>query len=258
MHRRLFWIQLVFLTLTDSIFCIYRLVFATLLDAGRACHVFLDGVVYLEMLICLIEVHIAAGFMAACFQSTRIQVFLRRVLPGIFPLGALLVFIQEQEIHAASPQGSSAQSLVKNCSWAIIVLSLCSIATILYAICVVKTAGAPTEIKRRALLRGFTYELNFVLTFGSRAILTFWSDVPVIVGRFSLDLIALNGSLNVMTYMFWMRRSRKLSARAVTEAPALEQLVIDRYFDLDLCSDEFLLDVQRQTALCVASLQEIR
>ena len=66
----------------------------------------------------------------------------------------------------SSPTDGCTYKRANDHNWAIIVLVLCLIATSFYVASVVKTAKAPSAIKRRARLRGFTYVLNFFVTFG--------------------------------------------------------------------------------------------
>merc|ERR1712060_255255 len=99
-------------------------------------------------------------------------------------------------------------------------------------------------IRRRALLRGFTYVLAFCLTFGVPSAISLFAyngiHFSVTINEFSSSLLTLNGALNVFIYMGWMWHTRRISARVATsgDIASLEQLIIDRYFDLELFEDE--------------------
>lgn len=212
----------------------------------------------------MIEVHIAAGFALTCFQKQRLSIVLWRALPFIFPVAFLLSWLIEPELNS---QGHCGYSLHNHAMmvWIVIVCSCCTLSIILYTVSAIKTATSPTSIRRRAQLRGLTYVLDFLLTFGMRAISNLLIGYPWIPPPFFLitaDCIALNGALNVFTYNFWMWYTRKLSADAslsegVGDAVALEDWVIDRYFDLDVYSDEIVLEAQQQAALSIASIRAV-
>merc|ERR1711937_695003 len=105
----------------------------------------------------------------------------------------------------------------------------------------------PPLIRRRSLLRALSYMLDLALTLGAKAVWEIWSafatDLPSTNGVDSLskngvdiltsNLIALNGSSNVLTYIFWVwRRERLERGTERGDVMSLEALAIERYFDL--------------------------
>jgi len=113
-------------------------------------------------------------------------------------------------------------------------------------------------MRKRALLRGFTYVLNFTITYGARAIDALLPHSSSMFSKVSINLLVLNGAINVGTYLVWVLRTRRLSKEVAQSQNmhTVEQLIIDRYFDLELLDDETTLDAHRQTALAIASLEQ--
>ena len=148
-------------------------------------------------------------------------------------------------------------------SISLIELSCFAFSVMFYAAGVFKAAGLPTEIRRRVILRSSTFVLNFTVTYGFRVLLDSLSTLMWHgklargLDALSLDAISLNGAGNILTYMFWMWYRKRLAADSLLGAPlALEQLIIDRYFDLDLCSDEMELEARQSIAISVAGLRQ--
>lgn len=266
LKRRLFWSQLALLTGADFFYCVTCLTCGILLDSKvvtlDSCIWFWNIRIYWEFLSCIIEVNIAAGFMAACFHSTRMSMTLRPLLLTSVVLAALPLLLVEGSLQSSTPMAGCTYKRVKDHNWAIVVCVSCLIATTFYVASVVKTAEAPPAIRRRARLRGFTYVLNFWATFGFRAVFNLVCGISGVkdplMDSITDSMLRLNGAFNVITYMIWMRYTRKLSDKleALSSRSAFEQWVIDHYFDLDLSFDEATREAQQETALCVATLHE--
>lgn len=274
MTRRLFWIQLVLLTLTDLLFSGFSLtwrvlrwadVFPTSLDG---CHWLWTVRVSMEFFSCMLEVHIAAGFAIACFHNKQCSTLLWRALPLTFPLAVVLSFAIEPDLKIrAGCRFTQLHDYDSMMGWIIVVCSCCGLAVIFYIASAIKTTSAPMVIRRRARLRGLTYVLNFLLTWGLRALCHIFFVYPMTLPirtfhQITGDCIALNGALNVVTYNVWMWYTRRLSTHAsligdTGDSTALEDCVIDRYFDLDVYSDEFVFEAQQRVALSIASVQAI-
>lgn len=261
MRRRLFWMQLVLLTCVDLVFSVYRVSFQSLWVANviphtsTACDTLWKGTISLGLMSCIVEVHIAVGFMAACMQSSLLSRILWRAMPLNVPMAAGLFFFIEPTMDYPTPQNDCTySSLHREVRWASTVLSLVTISILAYAVSAAKTANLPKVMRRRALLRGFTYIISFMLTFGFRAALSLLSCEGilenVLLDKVSTIMLTLNGALNVMTYISWMYHTKRLSANVAARADicSREQLIIDQYFDLQVGVDETIHDAQRQTA----------
>merc|ERR1719424_1240905 len=111
-------------------------------------------------------------------------------------------------------------------------------------------------MRRRALLRGFTYLVNFLFSYGFHSILSVLPHESATIDALSIDMFTLNGALNMLTYMAWMWNSKRLATNATTESAALEALIIDQYFDLDLGGDPLSQEARQEAALSVAALHD--
>jgi len=275
-RSRIFWSQLLALSLSDLLFAILCLAFRSLYISGYIphtkpnCAIALHTQIFLEFLSCLLEVHISAGFAAACTRCLWARRGLWCTLPGCVLLAAGLVIL----VDPAPAAGMQPQQL--GCTyfqerkpfirWGCIVSGCCLAALVCFFISVGATKGMPSLLRRRALLRGLTYVGNFLLTFLFPAV---WEVTTYYISKrqrwhvmdvATSNVLALNGAANIVTYGFWMLRSKRLQDRAQADGSlgVIEDVLIDRYFDLSPFTDEAACLAQQQAVFAVAEARLLR
>merc|ERR1712014_252982 len=94
--------------------------------------------------------------------------------------------------------------------WAVIVSICFGIAFSWYVFGITQTINMPPIVRRRTLLRGFSYLINFSITLFARAI---WQITTYfkpgnqgghVLDDVTNDLMVLNGAVNVGTYFMWL------------------------------------------------------
>jgi len=263
MKKRLFWIQLTLLTSVDFAYCFLHGGFQVMWilnvvpHTSSMCHAFWWSADSLSFLSVIIEVHIAAGFFAACSQSRKLSIFLWRGLVLSVPLAFLCAWLVEKGQTYPAEDACFAKHRVWK-AWGNCVISFVSTSVTLYVAAIAKTSRQPVAMRQRANLQGFSYVFNFAITYGVRAVYTLLPHPSDAFNEISLNLVLLNGAINVGTYVGWVLRTRRLYTEAVQSKNmhTIEQSIIDRYFNLELLDDDISQDAQRTTALAVAALQQ--
>mmetsp|Transcript_60308 Transcript_60308/g.111871 ORF Transcript_60308/g.111871 Transcript_60308/m.111871 type:complete len:323 (-) Transcript_60308:113-1081(-) len=272
---RIFWSQLVALTISNLLFAVLCLAFRSLYLAGfiphtkPSCAIALHTQTFLEFLSCLIEVHISAGFAAACSRRVWVWRGLWCTLPACVLLAAVLVILVDSETALSTlnplPYGCQyRQDTPHFRRWGCIVIGCGLAALFCYIISIGATKGMPPLMRKRALLRGLTYVGNFLLTFLLPAV---WEVTSVrsrqrsIVDVATSNVLALNGAANAATYGFWMLHAKWLQDRAANNGSigAVEDILIDRYFDFStLTADDLACQAQEQAIFAVAEARRLR
>jgi len=163
-----------------------------------SCSAFLYGRRFCEFLSTTLEIHIALGFAADMNEWERVTSFLRRSLPYCSIFAIVLVLISSPQLAAQiQPTGKSCvQGHENQFDWSYIMIC-CGVAALLCYI-----AAAFGKKRGPAFARALSFAMAFFLTFGPRTIWHF-SPVEGWMDAWTLNLIGLNGTINVLTYMIW-------------------------------------------------------
>eukprot|EP00929_Paragymnodinium_shiwhaense_P111741 TRINITY_DN80029_c0_g1_i1.p1 TRINITY_DN80029_c0_g1~~TRINITY_DN80029_c0_g1_i1.p1 ORF type:complete len:345 (+),score=39.68 TRINITY_DN80029_c0_g1_i1:74-1108(+) len=265
----LFFIQLVLLTTVDFMqslvdaFLAYNGLWKFVDVGDNPCQGLTTFRVWCEFLTCLLEVHIAAGFVVACWGKARAVSALVSTLAACFLLAAGLVL-------AVQPWTSLGEHCRQHImpGWGITCFSCCVAALLMYICGAVKVSRAPPLIKRRAWARGLSYSLCFLLSFGPRAIVDFVLLTKGHQGPKFLDsylatsFLCLNGFFNACAFYFWMWRKRVLSRHCSfsRHCADVDSLMIDTYFDLYLtdAEDRRAFEARQRLATAVGEAVEAR
>lgn len=279
LHGHIFFIQLVLLTAVDFVQSItdaltaYNGIGHFVEFSLGACQASTTLRVYCEFLTCLLEVHIAAGFVFACFGNARHTRLLAKLLPACFMLAAMLLFF-------VRPWSSVYRGPSKDCpnfqicklnvmpGWGVVAFGCCAIAATLYICGAVRLSHAPHGIRRRAWSRGLSYSLCFLFSFGPRAVNDFVYELDGHKAIFWMNsclatsMLCLNGFLNACAFYFWMWRKRVLRSECSfhRHCADVDSLMIDTYFDLYLsdADDSHAFGARRRLATAVAEAVEAR
>lgn len=281
-RRKLFWGQLLALSCTDLISSLLHAVaypgipwFLWMFpDLEQATFLFFGKLLFWEICSlfdfasCILEVQIAAGFAAACSGSPRFASTLRWTLPLSFVAAAVLACV-DALLHG---HDGCMDSLFFLCTtdngkffWSAVILSCCALIVVFCGYSIAKTGAVAGPIQRRGLIRGVSYVLNAIATWGPLATVGTYSAGPEdsnwgfwwrakAVANF---LFYLNGAANVSFYVFWMWRSRKLQERMDAEGRLSdrESFVLDTYFDVAGCHDAETLEAMRLAAEAIAMVR---
>jgi len=238
-RRRLFWVQLVTLTVLNLGYCLSTALYLVFLSHTNSPHKVLVQHFTFNFVVgsACIEAQIAIGFAAASYGDQRATPVLHRAIPL-----SLCILLLVATVH---------YSMIALADWAIVprqvwygALPIFGLAAIVsYSASVCWTSGAPGVVRKRALARLSSYVASFVLTFGAKVFETFVPQGHTF--HFIASVLArLNGVGNVCIYAFWMRRTaaseRRVSVGAVGTAfdepravvNDFERLAIDGHFDL--------------------------
>jgi len=281
LRHRLFFFQLVCLESTDLLWAILSL-FNPLTDFGliqgsfKTCDIVGLGLIFLEFCSIGVEVHIAASYFVACWGVVRATRCLLRLLPSIYLLSlvvcAALLFIPESsEGRMANPDQEECGEIWRhmctsryNRYWAIVTVSGCLCALLLYGAGAAKLAGTPFPIRRQVLIRGGTYIASFLLSYGPFAmylvITPTGSHCNHILCLSLMNFICLNGAMNAGAYMVGMWTSKPPASlidcqRAETVGQSrddmetvsvIEEAMFSKFFDLYLDEDELTYNARRR------------
>jgi len=238
-RRRLFWVQLVALTVINLGYCFATLVYLLTLFGTTSSHKlsFQYCIFIFVLASACIETQIAIGFAAASYGDQRAAPVLHRGIPVSLCIMLLAVIVQGLMIELAD------RALIPREAWNTTLIFFWIVTFASYIASVCWTSGAPRVIRRRALARLSSYMANFLLTFGLAVWQEFVPQGPTFQVVASV-LVRLNGAGNVCIYAFWMRRTAASEERvavgavgtALDEPRAVandfERLAIDGHFDL--------------------------
>lgn len=174
------------------------------------------------------------------------------------PLAVLFTWLEGGELEKFMRHDKCFIQMGRTPVWCHCVLFFVFSTAMLYVAALAKARTQPAAMRRRALLRCCTFVVGFACTYGVRAVVSLLPNPSKELWHVGACLIALNGAVNVGTYIGWMTYSESLSSAASQSqnVHTMEQLVIDRYFDLTLLDDEVCIHAQRQTALAIAALEQ--
>merc|ERR1712224_4376 len=113
------------------------------------------------------------GFAAACFRAERWLRILRLLILASWPFGiAMLLLARHLGMNPVVDEQDMECNDQKPQIWGIVVLCCCASAAFFYAVGTQKTLSGltPWTVRKRMLIRGLIYVLNFVITFCPRAI----------------------------------------------------------------------------------------
>lgn len=260
---RLFWAQLLALAATDFVESVFGVLSGYFPNASpSSCNVYMFSRYGLEFSSCLLEMQIAMGLMAACWRLECVMKCMRPAILVSWPAGFGFVFLARYTMGTKFIVDDDYDECSDSCAapWAIIVISCCGVACLCYAAGVAAVVGerSPGIVKERVLLRGLNYVLNFVCTFGIKAV----SNLLNYQGRPLQDginmwlydlgwcLVCLNGVFNALTYSLQNRRyAMSVAFRLNLESSLVQSIspstprtpseLANRHFDLDNeCSDD--------------------
>lgn len=249
LQQRLFWTQLMTLTSIDILFSICCLLFRalTVAQVHGVCRPLISLIMFLEFESCILEVHIAFGFMMACFTSRR-RIFgcLYYSIVITFGLAGALTLLTISDMKFVDDPRTGECYPLNTLQWGVVEMCCCVVAVAFYSIGCCRMANRPSKLRYDALARGFWYLFNFLLTIAPHSTLnlTFPHGGVDILYYITLLCMSLNGAVNAGLYMFWILRSERSETRVVAgtvgtafDEPratldAYEQFWMDSYFDI--------------------------
>lgn len=248
--KRIFWKQLCLLMLTQMAcaFCGCALTVVALVQqepAWTLCQAYVQGRSYLEFTSSIIEVHIAAGFCAACCHQATALALLSRSLPAVFLLSALLMPLSWLG-DPPTVGGDIWGCLQAEPVWDYVVLLCCFTTCCLYVLGFSKTRGAPIRVRHRSLLAGCGYLISFLTTFGFQAgqdlFLALFEVSDSRVSLISQSLLCLNGAMNAFVYIVCTWRLLGAGFPVQFGHASEVQISIVSHFDLSLLPDGTTLE----------------
>lgn len=267
MRRRLFWLQLCTLVSTDFLYCLFRMGFILLsitnFRSGQyvrwsidECKGYLSTVIFLQLSSCLLELHVAMGFAAACFGLKRTICVLYYSIFLVFLISFGLLWAAEASLDIERFSESGQCHSKPDSTFGLCLLCSCGATVVLYMMSILRLAKGPKLLRTRAAFRSLWYIANFLVSFGPRAIFDVVSgpNHKGLVFLLTLDFLCLNGAMNVVTYFSLFRQSTAretlLQPRSVstalnesrspldTSASAVDNWGIDHHFDFGLFLDD--------------------
>lgn len=255
--RRLIWVQLVALGFADAVYSMYTIFFPIgWCIAGHKfeyCLLYSIGIMplrnYLEFFSCVVEVHIALGFAVACHGYSRATTWLLYSFPLCFVFAAVLYWYVFDEFSSCSQTHPD--------RWAGVVFFACCMATLIYLSGLCCSSGR--RVQRRAVARALSYLGSFVLTLGGRSA---WMVLgqPCALDVVTLIGVNLNGGIIMGVYTWWMLRRSTSDIKALDNdrVSVMENLVLERYFDMSFQVDATVSSAAQLVAESVLEADKLR